>query len=87
LINGYKGDFLGFYTKLDEIEVGDATGLLICVRNAKTNLSQGFHTTVHLMVGGDMQDAAHSSNDPMFYLHHGVSTSLHLHSGHHLNLT
>jgi tyrosinase len=51
LINGYKGDFLGFYTKLDEIE--------------------GFHTTVHLMVGGDMQDAAHSSNDPMFYLHHG----------------
>lgn len=38
-----------------------------------TNLdsAEGFHTTPHVMVGGDMADAAQSANDPLFWLHHG----------------
>lgn len=36
------------------------------------DIVEGFHTGVHLMVGGDLMDPAISPNDPLFFLHHGM---------------
>ena len=88
LLDGFLGDFRGFQSYLEGPQVrGCLVAILRCFRYPDTR-KQGTHGGPHLILGGDMTGFCPGGtgppdcyagpkwtpNDPMFFLHHAVSS-------------